>query len=308
MLPRLLQSPELGSPILEKQVHSAPKLEADGEQEDGGGHRLQAKDQQQARPIKGEFLLILFMSFFLSQVEVEYARALNRANEEADHEEDLFAFQNLTSLEAQMASLKTKGFMRSYKAYQPPADLAPRFVSVCSKVLGLPVAKESLGSIPLDNLDQKAELLKALHREFGHLVHSSRLHEMKTLERLFLFYSSEVCSLNPYEQLHRDKEADLLPPNLVINKDPIRFTGQGDHSLDQVCFFIRIHKSENNFLRSLPGRGRTLLSPVSKPEKNTHRDQQSIRAGRSTITNSIIVTFFTNHTLQSDMVGDATSH
>ena len=245
-MPRLLQSPELGSPILEKQVHSAPKLEADGEQEDGGGHQLQAKDQQQARPIKGEFLLILFVSFFLSQVEVEYARALNRANEEADHEEDLFAFQNLTSLEAQMASLKTKGFMRSYKAYQPPADLAPRFVSVCSKVLGLPVAKESLGSIPLDNLDKKAELLKALHREFGHLVHSSRLHEMKTLERLFLFYSSEVCSLNPYEQLHRDKEADLLPPNLVINKDPIRFTGQGDHPLDQVCFFI-----SSGFLGSL---------------------------------------------------------
>ena len=169
-------------------------------------------------------------------MSVEYARALNRANEEMDHEEDLFAFQNLTSLEAQMNSLKTKGFLRAYKAYQPPTDLAPRFMSVCSEVLGIPVARESLDSVSLDSLDKKAKLLKALYTEFGHLVHSSRLHEMKTLDRLFLFYSSEVSSLNPYEQLHRDKEADLLPSNLVIKKDPIRFTGQGDHPLDQVGF------------------------------------------------------------------------
>ena len=175
---------------------------------------------------------------FIHQVEVDYARALNRANEEVDHEEDIFAFQNLTSLEAQMESLKTKGFLRSYKAYQPPADLAPRFMSICSEVLGVPVVKESLDSFTLDSLDKKAELLKALHMEFDHMVHSSRLHEMKTLGRLFLFYSSEVCSLNPYEQLHRDKEADLLPSNLVIEKDPIRFTGQGDHPLDQVgCLY-----------------------------------------------------------------------
>ena len=167
-------------------------------------------------------------------MNVEYTKALNRAKEEADHDEDLFAFKNLTSLEAQMASLKTKGFLRSYKAYQPPADLERRFVSVCSEALGIPVTKDSLDSVQLDNLDKKTQLLKALHIEFDHLVHSSRLHEMKTLGRLFLFYSSEVCNLNPYEQLHRDKEADLLPSNLVIQKEAFRFTGQGDHTLDQV--------------------------------------------------------------------------
>ena len=109
-------------------------------------------------------------------------------------------------------------------------------MSVCTEVLGVPVSKESLDSVSLDSIDKKAELLKALHKEFGHLVHSSRLHEMKTLGRLFLFYSSEVSTLNPYEQLHRDKEEDLLPSNLVIKKDAIRFTGQGDHPLDQVGF------------------------------------------------------------------------
>ena len=114
----------------------------------------------------------------------------------------------------------------------PPNHPHSEFLN--SSILLGSCSKMFMDSIQLDNLDKKTELLKALHLEFDHLVHSSRLHEMKTLGRLFLFYSSEVCNLNPYEQLHRDKEADLLPSNLVIQKEAFRFTGQGDHPLDQV--------------------------------------------------------------------------
>ena len=221
-------------------------------------------------------------------MNVEYTKALNRAKEEADHDEDLFAFKNLTSLEAQMASLKTKGFLRSYKAYQPPADLERRFVSVCSEALGIPVTKDSLDSVQLDNLDKKTELLKALHIEFDHLVHSSRLHEMKTLGRLFLFYSSEVCNLNPYEQLHRDKEADLLPSNLVIQKEAFRFTGQGDHPLDQVGQPTpKIFLWCTCFPRSPHSQGRTTWSLVSELGRSMHRDLQSTRDGRNTTTNNL---------------------
>ena len=101
-------------------------------------------------------------------------------------------------------------------------------------MLGLPVTEEGLSAVPLDSVHTKAELLKALHVELGHLVHSSRLHEMTDLGRVFLFYQSEICVLNPYEALHRDQEAQLLPPNLVIQLEPHRFTGQGEHHFDQV--------------------------------------------------------------------------
>ena len=101
-------------------------------------------------------------------------------------------------------------------------------------MLGTPVTEAGLSSIPLDSAQTKASVLSALHRELGHLVHSSRLHEMSNLERVFLFYQAEICVLTPYEALHRDQEADLLPPNLVIQLEPHRFTGQGDNRLDQV--------------------------------------------------------------------------
>ena len=41
-----------------------------------------------------------------------HAKSLNRQKAEAECEDDLFAFRDLSSLEAQMQSLKSKGFLR----------------------------------------------------------------------------------------------------------------------------------------------------------------------------------------------------
>lgn len=149
---------------------------------------------------------------------------------------------NVTSLEAQMESLSTKGFLRAYRSYTPPADVRPRFLSVCSRVLDQPVAGDqaSLRAVRLDCSEVKFRVLSALCEEFGgHAVHSSRLHEMQTLADALLYYESAVCTLNPYELLHQEQEAGSLPQNLVIQKDPIRFTGQGDHPLDKVTAYPR---------------------------------------------------------------------
>lgn len=155
----------------------------------------------------------------------------------------MFKFQDLTTLESQMESLKTKGFLRAYKPYSPPSDLLPRFLATCSTALGTPIVEEMLETITMDDLSTKSKVLSALHSEFGHLVHNSRLHEMKNLDRVLFFYKSEVCALNPYEQLHRDKEADLLPDNLVVQLDSIRFTGEGDHPLDKVISWFLLETS-----------------------------------------------------------------
>ena len=39
---------------------------------------------------------------------------------------------------------------------------------------------------------------------------------------------------NPYTRLFDEGEAGNLPPNLIIQKNPHRFTGKGEHRLDQV--------------------------------------------------------------------------
>ncbi len=102
----------------------------------------------------------------------------------------------VTSLESQMVSLSTKGFLRAYRAYTPPVDVRPRFLAVCSRVLDQPVAedKSRLSAVRLDGLDLKFRVLSALCEEFGgHAVHSSRLHEIQNLADALLFY--EVSSL-----------------------------------------------------------------------------------------------------------------
>lgn len=177
----------------------------------------------------------------LAKHTVTHIKNQNRQKLDIDHNEDMFAFQNLSSLDAQMDSLKTKGFLRAYHPYQPPADLVPRFLSICSTALGISVDENGLESISLNNVEDKVKVLKSLQSEFGHAVYNSRLHEMKNLKQVFLFYSSEVCVMTPYDKLDQDSKANLLPPNLVVQLDPIRFTGKGDHYLDKVTPWPRTH-------------------------------------------------------------------
>merc|ERR1712106_5464 len=142
--------------------------------------------------------------------------------------------------------MKSKGFLRSYTPYKPPPDLIPRFISTCSKVLDADINEDDLSSHQLDSIQKKFKVLQALGEEFSHNVHSSRLHEMTNLDNVFSFYTSCVSSLNPYESLHQDFCAGLLPPNLVVQLDPVRFTGAGDHPMNTVNAYPRTNQYETN--------------------------------------------------------------
>ena len=87
-----------------------------------------------------------------------------------------------------MESLKTKGFLRAYRNYTPPSDLRTRFLNCVSNVLETEVTLDNLDSIEISDNKQKFTLLKALNTEFDHRVHNSRLHLMKNLGDLYLFY------------------------------------------------------------------------------------------------------------------------
>ena len=120
--------------------------------------------------------------------EVQRMKDLNREAKEKDNEEDLYAFNKLLTLQSQMESLKTKGFLRAYRSYTPPKDLRTRFLSCVSEVLGTEVTLDNIDSIEISDSKQKFTLLKALNTEFDHRVHNSRLHMMKNLGDLYLFY------------------------------------------------------------------------------------------------------------------------
>ena len=181
-------------------------------------------------------------------------RSLNREAKEEEHQEDMFAFNKLLTLESQMESLKTKGFLRAYRDYSPPSDLNTRFLRCVSTALEKEITMDNMESIEISDSKQKLKLLKSLASEFDHRVHNSRLHMMKTLGDVYLFYKvtaaevktslmkyfqSPISSITPYDQLHEDSESGLLPENLVVQKNPIRFTGSGDHPLNTVSAFPR---------------------------------------------------------------------
>ena len=133
-----------------------------------------------------------------------------------------------------MQSLKTKGFLRSYRSYHPPSNLTPRFMSCVSTVLGMNVDEEQLDKVLLTDKTSKFKVLVALSTEFSHSVPSSMLHQMTSLAPVHQFYQSAISSLTPYDQLHQDSQDGLLPDNLVIQLDAVRFTGKGDSPMDKV--------------------------------------------------------------------------
>ena len=138
-----------------------------------------------------------------------------------------------------MQSLKTKGFLRSYRSYSPPRDLTPRFLSCVYSALGKEVDETSLDKVQLTDKSTKLKVLVALSKEFSHTVHNSRLHLMTSLAPVYHFYQSPISNLTPYDQLHEDSQDGLLPDNLVIQLDPVRFTGKGDSPMDQVTAWPR---------------------------------------------------------------------
>ena len=133
-----------------------------------------------------------------------------------------------------MQSFKTKGFLRSYRIYTPPTDLDHRFKSCVSSVLENEVKMNDLDQMELADKATKFRVLVALDKEFSHSVHSSRLHLMTNLANVYQYYISPISSQTPYDKLHEDSQEGLLPDNLVIQLDHVRFTGKGTHPLDQV--------------------------------------------------------------------------
>ena len=115
-------------------------------------------------------------------------RDLNREAKEKENQEDMFAFNKLQTLESQMESLKTKGFLRAYKSYTPPANLNTKFLSCVSTALEREVTVDNMDTIEISDSKQKLKLLKSLSSEFDHKVHNSRLHMMRTLGDVYLFY------------------------------------------------------------------------------------------------------------------------
>ena len=69
-----------------------------------------------------------------------------------------------------------------------------RFTKTCSEALGKAIEKEDFSTVDLDDKSSKFQVLSSLNKEFQHSVHNSRLHEMATLDDLYLFYKVHIAN------------------------------------------------------------------------------------------------------------------
>jgi len=132
-------------------------------------------------------------------------------------------FAKVTSFESQMQSLKFRGFQRPYRQYIPGQDMERKFIQTCQEVLGKDVVGDDLTKVKLEGIE-KCSILSALAEKFDdHRVPNSLIHTMTTLDKVFTFYSTSVDMLSPYDRLELGVQNELLPQNLHVQVEPVRF-------------------------------------------------------------------------------------
>ena len=131
-------------------------------------------------------------------------------------------FAKVTSFESQLQSLKLRGFQRPFRPYQPPPKMEEKFIETCQHTLGENFGQD-FSKIKLEGT-QKLSVLSNLSKIFGgHRVPNSLIHTMTTLDKVFTFYSTPIDMLSPYDRLELGVRYELLPQNLHIQTEPIRF-------------------------------------------------------------------------------------
>ncbi|VUZ51540.1 unnamed protein product [Hymenolepis diminuta] len=106
--------------------------------------------------------------------------------------------------------------------YRPPENVESRIQSLASKCL--PNINNLEEPYRFPDRQSKVRVLKACMQEFNHTIPSNVLHEIEDLNSLKDYFHQEV---EPEDKLAAMAEENAkqsnLPPNLVLQVEPIRF-------------------------------------------------------------------------------------
>ena len=179
-------------------------------------------------------------------------------------------FAKVTDFESQLKSLQLRGFQRPLRKYVVPDNIEERFVSICQSVLGLGPGASDLSQIKISG-SQKVQLLASLAENLnGHRVPNSLLHTMTTLDKVLTFYSTSVDMLSPYDRLEQGVRSGVLPANLTVQLEPLRFDpSQATHELGRITAFPR-----SSTILSTPEAKKKWSPVIAKraPWKNSEND------------------------------------
>ncbi|XP_077532604.1 mitochondrial ribosomal protein L50 isoform X1 [Haemaphysalis longicornis] len=122
-------------------------------------------------------------------------------------------------------SLSDRGFCRPMKPYKPADNVEDRVKAIYEDVLGRK-ADDAWIQAPVTEPLLKYRLLTRCIKEFGHDFPSSQLMNVKSMDDIVEYFSTDVEGLSPYESLVQQK--DKLPKNLHVIANYTRFHPETD--------------------------------------------------------------------------------
>lgn len=123
------------------------------------------------------------------------------------------------TLESTRVSLAAKGFLRSYKGYEPASDVSERLNVLCEENGFSTEDKATL----TDGV-KRFNLLVRCEEEFKHTIPNSLLCSLETIGDLRCFYNTSVNALSPLDSL----KSMELPKNLHVLYEYNRFHPETD--------------------------------------------------------------------------------
>jgi len=136
--------------------------------------------------------------------------------------------------EFDVRAMNARGFLRFQKPYTPPDNAMFTVLELCKSCLNITGDEVTLMRTELRDSRKKFDLLAKAFDTFQHAVPNSMLHMMATVGDIVNFYNTPIKTTTPYEELVRRSD---LPPNLHIQKDPVRFHPETDTMFGGVSAF-----------------------------------------------------------------------
>ncbi|CAG7730041.1 unnamed protein product [Allacma fusca] len=135
-------------------------------------------------------------------------------------------------------SLTARGFHRFQKSYEPPENVRETFMGVVRNTRPMfdKMSDEQIQAIKLDDNKLKYDVLSRVSEELQHSVPNSLLQMFPTIGDVCKFYETPVRTTTPFDELINAKD---LPPNMYVQKEPVRFTEETSHYFGGITAFPR---------------------------------------------------------------------
>uniref|UniRef100_T1IJV2 Large ribosomal subunit protein mL50 n=1 Tax=Strigamia maritima TaxID=126957 RepID=T1IJV2_STRMM len=137
-------------------------------------------------------------------------------------------------IEFNLQSLATRGFLRSTKPYTPPNDVSEKILNIARLTIEHKDDNQLI-NFALTDPDTRFHFLSSCVTELHHDIPNSQLHEMTSVSAVIDYYQLPVSTVNSYDKMCDTPES--LPPNLHMQKEPIRFHPETDTMFGGISAF-----------------------------------------------------------------------